>query len=51
MIREEAIEQLKWYFEYDNGLSADKETVEAYKVAIQALSQERRKARNKCTNR
>ncbi len=40
MTREEAIEQLKWYFEYDNGLSADKETVEAYKMAIKALSAE-----------
>ena len=40
MTREEAIEQLKWYFEYDNGLSADKETVEAYKMAIKALEQE-----------
>ena len=40
MIREEAIEQLKWYFEYDNGLSADKETVEAYRMAVKALEQE-----------
>lgn len=40
MTREEAIEQLKWYFEYDNGLSADKETVEAYRMAIKALEQE-----------
>lgn len=39
MTREEAIEHLKWYFECDNGLGTDKETVVAYKMAIKALDQ------------
>lgn len=37
MTREEAIERLTDYFEYEDGLSADKDTQEAYKMAIKAL--------------
>ena len=37
MTREEAVERLADYFEYENGLSADKDTWEAYKMAIKAL--------------
>ena len=32
MTREEAIEQIIWFFEYDNGLFADKKTIEAYQT-------------------
>ena len=39
MTKEEAIEQLKWYFEYDDGTASESVTKEAYKLAIEALKQ------------
>lgn len=38
MTREEAIEQIKWYFEEDDGISAEDITKEAVDMAIEALS-------------
>ena len=40
MTRQEAIERLADYFEYEDGLSADKDTQKAYKMAIEALKVE-----------
>lgn len=40
MTREEALERLIDYFEYEDGLSADKDTQEAYKIAVEALKTE-----------
>lgn len=37
MTREEAVERLADYFEYEDGLSADKDTQKAYKMARKAL--------------
>lgn len=37
MTREEAIEQIKWYFEEDDGISAEDITKEAVDMAIEAL--------------
>ena len=37
MTREEAIEQIKWYFEEDDGISAEDITKEAVYMAIEAL--------------
>ena len=37
MKREKAIEQIKWYFEEDNGISAEDITKEAIYMAIEAL--------------
>lgn len=38
MTREEAIEQIKWYFEEDDGISAEDITKEAVDMAIEALT-------------
>ena len=38
MTREEAIEQLKWYFEEDDGIGADPSTKKAYKVVLEVLA-------------
>ena len=43
MTREEAIEQIKWYFEKDDGISAEDITKEAVYMAIEALSREQKK--------
>lgn len=40
MLREEAIDQLEWYFEEDNGISADLVTKQAFNTIKKALSQE-----------
>lgn len=40
MTRKEAIEQIKWYFEEDDGLSAEDVTIEAINMAIKALQAE-----------
>ena len=37
MTREEAIEQIKWYFEMDDGIAADNVTKRAINMAIEAL--------------
>lgn len=37
MTREEAIERIKWYFEEDDGISAEDITKEAIDMAIEAL--------------
>ena len=39
---EEVIEQLKWYFECYDGISANERTKEAYKIAVQALVENER---------
>lgn len=41
-VREEAIKQLKWYFEKDDGTGADSSIKKAYEVAIKALKEEPR---------
>lgn len=41
--REEAIKQLKWYFEEDDGTGSDSSTKKAYEVALEALKEEPRK--------
>lgn len=38
MTIEEAIEQLKWYFECDDSTSSDSSMKKAYKVVIEALA-------------
>ena len=38
MTREEAIEQIKWYFECDDGIAAEDITKQAIDMAIEALS-------------
>lgn len=38
MTREEAIEQIKWYFEEDGGISAEDITKDAIDMAIEALN-------------
>ena len=43
MTREEAVEQLKWYFECDDGISANHTIKQAVKVAIEALKPPERK--------
>lgn len=40
--REEAIKQLKWYFEEDDGIGAEPSIKKAYEVAIEALKEEPR---------
>ena len=40
--RKEAIEQLKWYFEEDDGTGSDSSTKKAYEVALEALKEEPR---------
>lgn len=40
--REEAIKQLKWYFEEDDGTGSDSSTKKAYEVALEALKEEPR---------
>lgn len=40
MKREKAIEQIKWYFEEDNGINAEDITKEAIYMAIEALQNE-----------
>ena len=37
MTYSEAIEQLRWYFEYDDGIAADNTTKAAYQIAIKVL--------------
>lgn len=39
MIKEKAIEQIKWYFEEDDGIAAEDVTKEAINMAIEALQQ------------
>lgn len=39
MNAKEAIEQLKWYFECDDGIAAETCTKEAYQMAVQALEE------------
>ena len=39
MNTKEAIEQLKWYFECDDGIAAEMVTKEAYQIAVQALEE------------
>ena len=43
MTREEAIEQLKWYFECDDGTGSDASTKKAYELAIEALKRKNRR--------
>lgn len=40
MTREEAISQIKWYFEEDDGMSAEGITKEAVSMAIEALEKQ-----------
>lgn len=42
MTREEAIKQIKWYFEMDDGISADDVTKRAINMAINALGEQPR---------
>lgn len=39
MTYKEAIEQLMWYFESDNGIAADNTTKKAYRIAVKVLKQ------------
>ena len=40
MTREEAIKQIKWYFEEDDGMSAEDITKEAVSMAVEALKEQ-----------
>lgn len=42
MTREEAIKQIKWYFEMDDGIAADDATKRAINMAINALGEQPR---------
>lgn len=48
MTRNEAIQQIKWYFECDDGIAADNATKEAVDMAIEALQREEAEANGYC---